>query len=269
MYLDPNWRILTIGDGDLSFSNAIFNHIKPAHLTASVYDSLAELSRKYGDSFYQQLVTKNCRVITELDITKPQSWPNKLSADFDVVIFQFPLIPSFKSKAEFEANKGMDNNLLNRSLLRQFLMNSSAHFLDPNGQQLCFITSKDVKPYCEWNIEHALHRHSNIDYLGSIEFDITKFPGYRIRNVDRDKHVKDTQGTTYVWRTAAQNSQQDQSWLSKLTPAQNMSSSDCCPFCPAGPFTSEQHKLAHESSRKHQRMAFFEKKWTTLLSNEM
>lgn len=266
MYLDPNWRILTIGDGDLSFSHAIFNHIQPAHLTASVYDPLTELSQKYGDDFYQQLIAQDCRVVTQLDITQPDTWPSDLGGDFDVVIFQFPLLPSFKSKAEFEASKGMDNNLLNRRLLRHFLINSVARLLDPKGEQLCFITSKDVKPYCEWNIEHALHRETDIDYLGSIEFDITQFPGYRIRNVDRDKHVKDTQGRTYVWRPAQNQSQPD--WLAKLSPAPLMPESECCPFCPAGPFTSEQHKIAHERSKKHQRMAAFEQQWNTMLAEE-
>ncbi|XQF91397.1 hypothetical protein ACOBV8_20865 (plasmid) [Pseudoalteromonas espejiana] len=30
-----DWRILTVGDGDLSFSNALHAHIKPSKLVAS------------------------------------------------------------------------------------------------------------------------------------------------------------------------------------------------------------------------------------------
>jgi len=38
MYLNPDWTILTVGDGDLSFSNALYRHIKPKKLVASTYD---------------------------------------------------------------------------------------------------------------------------------------------------------------------------------------------------------------------------------------
>jgi len=50
MYLNPNWNILTVGDGDLSFSNALYNHIKPQKLVASTYDAAATLTEKYPDN---------------------------------------------------------------------------------------------------------------------------------------------------------------------------------------------------------------------------
>ena len=75
MIIDKQWRILTIGDGDLSFSNALFKHHQPALLTATVYDSLTTLSNKYNDNFYQQLKKQNIPVFFEFDITKPCSWP--------------------------------------------------------------------------------------------------------------------------------------------------------------------------------------------------
>jgi hypothetical protein len=37
---------------------------------------------------------------------------------------------------------------------------------------------------------------TSLSYVGKMAFNISEFPGYKIRNVDRDKHVKDTQGFT-------------------------------------------------------------------------
>ena len=60
MYLNPNWRILTVGDGDLSFSNAVVNHIKPAKLVASTYDSAETIEQKYQHNALNSL--KKCHV---------------------------------------------------------------------------------------------------------------------------------------------------------------------------------------------------------------
>ncbi|GIC75701.1 class I SAM-dependent methyltransferase [Moritella sp. F3] len=260
MHINPNWRILTIGDGDLSFSNALLQHYAPAQLTATIFDPLATLENKYGDDFYKKLLAHNCQVLTGFDITKPETWSEIKHHSFDLVIFQFPLVPGFTSKTEFNDKcAGIGINTLNRRLLRQFLINSSEQLLDPTGPQLCYITSKDVKPYSEWNIQHSLIRNTDIHFLGEMNFDIANFPGYRIRNVDRDKHVKDTKGITYVWSLRPAN-QLAQALSSQLTPS-TILGDDCCHYCQAGPFTSDQHRESHESSRKHLRMQDFEQQW--------
>lgn len=256
MIIEKQWRILTIGDGDLSFSNSLLTHHQPAHLTATVYDSLETMSAKYGDLFYQKLQAKKCPVLFEFDICNPLSWAGLDKHSFDLVIFQFPLLPAFSSLAEYQHRCAkLDINLLNRSLLRHYLINSSTHFLDPNGAQLCFITSKDVKPYLQWNIENSLHQQTDIHYLGSLPFDIKMFPEYKIRNVDRDKHVKDTKGITYVWSR-----KKEQPILEKLHPAQ-FQSENCCRACRAGPFSTETDRTIHNQSKKHLKMMELERLW--------
>ena len=47
MYINPKWRILTIGDGDLSFSVSLLKNYQPRALTATVFDSQLSLSTKY------------------------------------------------------------------------------------------------------------------------------------------------------------------------------------------------------------------------------
>ena len=271
MILNKNWRILTIGDGDLSFSHSLQKYHDPLSLTATVYDDHQTLSEKYGDDFYQKLASKNVQVLFSFDITKPESWEKIKKLSFDVVIFQFPLLPAFSSfdhyKSTFsDSNSRNENtvvNILNRHLLRQFLLNANEYFLDKKGQLLCYITSKDVKPYREWNIEYALSMKSPLNYLGSSNFDISLFPEYKVRNVDRNKHVRDTKGQTYVWSIKKNHPIQDQ-----LTPA-IFQENNCCQSCRAGPFTTEQEKQAHQQSKKHIKMQSFENAWKSELKKDL
>ena len=202
MYLNPNWRVLTVGDGDLSFSHAVVNHIKPPKLVASTYDSAETIEQKYQHNALSSLKKCNVEVINSFDVTNPSCW-QKLAAhqhSFDVVIFQFPLIPAFVGREAFEKNTQKTSmNVLNRALLHQFIKYANHYALDKSGPMLCYITSKDVKPYREWNIEGSLSDGLKAKYAGQMPFDISQFDGYKIRNVDRDKHVKDTSGITYVF----------------------------------------------------------------------
>lgn len=256
MFLKPNWRILTIGDGDLSFSASLWNHFKPAQLTATVFDSQQALESKYKHHAIGQLQThQNQQLLFGFDVTDPKTWAKLRTHSFDLVIFQFPLVPAFSDPDFFHNMGDISINTLNRLLLRKFLVHCTEYFLDPSGQQLCYITSKDVKPYSEWNIENSLNQDlEHIEYLGSMPFNIEAFPGYKIRNVDRDKHVKDTQGITYVWRPRT-GTQHD--LIEGLT-AKSHQGEKYCEFCKAGPFVSTGDKVLHEQSKKHQLMQQYE-----------
>ncbi|WP_413702066.1 class I SAM-dependent methyltransferase [Psychromonas sp. KJ10-10] len=261
MIIKKKWRILTVGDGDLSFSYSLFKYHRPAHLTATVYDSQSTMTNKYRDNALRSLQQKDVNILFNFDVTNPNSWSTLQKNKFDVVIFQFPLLPAFQSFQEYK-NKAekISVNTLNRQLLRHFLDNAFQYFLDPNGQQLCFITSKDVKPYREWNIENALHKQSNFYYLGSSLFDIQNFPEYKVRNVDRDKHVRDTKGRTYAWTLQKNHA------LKKELEAPIYQEENCCSMCRAGPFTTEFDRNEHNASKKHQQMVQFEALWQALIN---
>lgn len=262
MFIDPNWRILTIGDGDLSFSQSIWQHYKPKFLTATVLDSKSQLVLKYGSQHLDNLELEGVPVLFEFDVTKLNSWQN-LKAEFDLVIFQFPLIPGFVSKESFHQQKiqhGVDIsiNTLNRRLLHLFLKHSFEFFLLSEGARLAYISSKDVKPYIEWNIEDQIHQQLPINYCGSSPFDIDRFSGYKIRNVDRDKHVKETNAFTYVW------SDNPNSEL-PLTPFVSVGEQGC-EICRAGPFTTMQERHSHHGSKKHKRMSDYHRQWLSYLN---
>ncbi|KZN64955.1 class I SAM-dependent methyltransferase [Pseudoalteromonas luteoviolacea] len=259
MKLNPQWRILTVGDGDLSFSYSIQKHLKPTSLVASIYDSESALREKYQEHALDNLLKAGVQVLTKFDVTDVDSWQRLGQQQFDAVIFQFPLIPAFASRDEFKQNQ-LSINTLNRRLLRYFLVNSQSIALDKQGPMLSIITSKDVKPYCEWNLEQTLHQGLNINYLGQTDFNIDLFPNYKIRNVDRDKHVKDTRGISYFWSSQTDTAQ------SLVIP--DYLSDSHCGMCRAGPFLTEQDKQAHHSSKKHKQMSAHEKAWQVFLASE-
>jgi hypothetical protein len=266
MYINPAWRILTIGDGDLSFSYSLLKHYQPAGLTATIFDDYDSLTDKYSAEHYQKLQAQGCKILTGFDVTNSQTWAELNRHQFDLVIFQFPLIPAFNSVEDFHHKCGnklktVSVNTLHRRLLRNYLLNCFNEFLDRNGAQLAFITSKDVKPYRQWNIEQALTINTNINYIGSMPFEIEKFPGYKVRNVDRDKHVKDTQGISYAFSlkntTELDNKLIKPEYLSK----------NYCAACRVGPFYTEQDRIKHIASKRHQKMEIFEQQWLNDLSS--
>lgn len=261
MIIKKEWRILTVGDGDLSFSQSLQKHHQPKHLTATVYDSLKTMNHKYSKNAYHTLQQDKVAVLFSFDVTDINTWSTLTKQSFDVVIFQFPLLPAFRSFDEYKARDAQVSiNTLNRLLLRAFLNNAFEYFLDPQGEQLCFITSKDVKPYREWNIENSLHQESNFHYQGSSRFEINAFPDYKVRNVDRDKHVRNTQGRTYVW------SLQENHPLRAVLDKAIYQDENCCTFCRSGPFSTEYDRHQHNTSKKHQQMIQFEALWSAQLA---
>ncbi|NMM39870.1 class I SAM-dependent methyltransferase [Pseudoalteromonas arctica] len=261
MYLNPNWRILTVGDGDLSFSHALFTDIKPAKLVASTYDSAATITLKYADNALNALRDHHITVLDDFNVTDPQAWQRLNGELFDVVIFQFPLIPAFVGESAYRENTQTTSmNTLNRALLHQYIKYTTELALDSNGPMLCYITSKDVKPYREWNIEGSLNCGLASRYIGQMPFDISSFSGYKIRNVDRDKHVKDTSGTTYVF------SPKETTELHNRLTTPSYLAADSCSLCRVGPFQASEDKQKHLLAKKHQQMLGFEADWQAWLA---
>ena len=268
MKLNKQWRILTVGDGDLSFSHSLSLQFPHSQLIASVYDSEAVLLDKYKNNAYSSLKQKQVKILTEFDVTEPRSWHRISSLSVDVVIFQFPLIPAFSDFDDFK-QQSLSVNTLNRRLLRLYIYFAHKYVLDPAGPMLCIITSKDVKPYREWDIETALligleNQKKTINYLGQMNFDINAFPGYKIRNVDRDKHVKDTQGNVYVFSNQKQTELIDK--LAIPNYAKTDLSNKYCAFCRVGPFYSHLDKLEHLNSKRHKKMSDYHNQWLHFLN---
>ncbi|MCV2885583.1 DUF2431 domain-containing protein [Aestuariibacter sp. AA17] len=261
MYFQPSWRVLTVGDGDLSFSYSLKQRCPSLQLQASVLDSESALSAKYQTHFAQSLQRTGVPVHFGIDITDPASWKGKIVDVFDVVIFQFPLIPQLlKIKGMEEYDRAVQHNLQHRRLLRYFLVHSALHLLCEKGARLSYISSKDVKPYSHWDIENAITLNTGIRYLGKTPFDASDYSEYQVRNVNRDNYVADTRGYTYVYsdKTHHENA------FSLIKPTQR--SGDYCRLCNKGPFGDKKQRDAHILSPRHQRMQTFDQAWHNYLT---
>ena len=255
MYIETGWRIITIGDGDLTFSLSLARKYALTSLTATVLDSESQLRDKYEDNAIDDLRSLGHRIEFNVDINHPDSFTSRLDAEFDLVIFQFPLVPNAgPAKPGKSFHHGEDSNLLNRILLANTLEHGFNYLLSAQGQGLCYITSKDVKPYCDWNIT-SLGRHADIPYLGHCLFSHQHYPGYNLRNVDRDKRVKATAATTYVWGRNTHSGV----LRNLVLPIQKRN--DFCDLCGAGPMLTEQDVEAHLQSRLHRRKQKYESQW--------
>ena len=263
--INPHWRVLTIGDGDLSFSAALAKKLASGHLTATVFDSLQTLSGKYGLAHYQQLKSLGVDVVTSVDVTDPQTWQEigqSNQSKFDLVIFQFPLIPNGFSASQYQQlSEQGSTNTLNRWLLHCFVKHCFEHFLAPDGQRLAVITSKDVKPYRQWNIETSLLKGLTGRYLGRSNFDIESFNGYQVRNVDRDKFVKDTQAYSYYFSDKPQELLE-----TELEIPAYCDDPQYCAMCRVGPIETQQDWQAHLISKRHVKMDEFEQQWHSWLA---
>ena len=265
MVINKNWRVLTIGDGDLSFSASISNHIKPKHLVATVFDDSTCLVDKYSSKFLAELTRNNISVLTGFDVTDSNTWGNLPRHSFDLVIFQFPLVPNNVTYQQHQNNSAVgSSNTINRWLLHQYLAHCFEHFLAKDGQRLAMITSKDVKPYRQWNIETSIVTNLNCDYLGQCDFNFSDYPDYQIRNVDRDKFVKETQAISYLYSDIKQ-----PALSAILTIPDYCDDDNFCTICRVGPINTPNDWQAHVESKRHIQMSNFEQQWQHQLDNQL
>lgn len=258
MYLNNRWRILTVGDGDLSFTQSLLVDKHCSAIVASCLDSEQALCDKYQNNSLKDLRGEGIPVYFETDILRPNTFSSDLKHQFDLVIFQFPLLPNNLTKILPEALHDFSRNVLNRLLIHRFINSCATFFLDPGGINLCYVTSKDVKPYNHWDLENIDPLPGGFRFQGTMTFAQQDFAHYRIRNVDRDKCVNDTKGLTYIW------SKQYCELLSPFISGSAKHRPGNCYLCGAGPFQSDQQKQQHQLSKRHLTLLAYDNEWQSL-----
>ena len=94
-----------------------------------------------------------------------------------------------------------------------------------------------------------------------------------MRNVNRNKQVKSTQGTTYVYslksveicKTIFDN---DSSEYITYNLKNRIPEHKTCQICRTGAFASEHDKLMHFATKKHQQMFDYDLQWSNYLLQE-
>ncbi len=260
MYLPNPCRIITIGDGDLSFSRALLGYVSPENLIATTYDSDSELREKYAKNALEDLLDAGVKVCHELDITSINSTQKLANQWADIVIFNHPLVPTQRSFTQYQKERNKTANLMNRALLDSFLKNSFEYLLAFEGPRLCYITTKSVKPYSHWHLETSLTRNTSYRYLGKQAFEQKLFKNYMIRNVDRDKCVKHQNSDIYCY------SDKPNPTLEAQLTSFEFNKDMHCPLCRKGPFTKDEDWQIHQQTRIHKAQVAYHQSWLDYLS---
>jgi 25S rRNA (uracil2634-N3)-methyltransferase len=105
MYLPKNCRVITIGDGDLSFSRALLAHVSHEDLIATTCDSEDLLRNKHTQNTLDDLVNAEVMVEHSVDVNVLASI-RRLPHNFaDIVIFNHPLVPRQRSHAQTQKER--------------------------------------------------------------------------------------------------------------------------------------------------------------------
>jgi len=180
----PNERILVLGDGDLSFSAGLAEHVNNAEqVTATTFDAAKTTEEKYGAAFLhnaQRVRERGGSVLHGVDARRLQrtlraavarhQLPTKHAGPFDAVVFNFP-------------HTGKQRSHLNKSLVAN-LVEDVPNVLATNGR-VC-VTIKLAPPYDRWDVPSM--ETDAMAFVRRLDFDSSVFPGYR--HVTTEKGAK-------------------------------------------------------------------------------
>jgi 25S rRNA (uracil2634-N3)-methyltransferase len=183
-------KVLTVGDGDFSFSVAVARIVntKPEsqqRVVATSYESEDTLRKCYPDFdlMVDELKFRGATIAYQVDATNIQ--PTLLSKvkeqtlpKFDRIIWNFPC--TAVGKGQDGQNDAMEEN---KDLVRKFVRNAR-HHLSPTGE--LHVCHKTKPPFNQWNLEdvvalEACKESGCLSYHGRVVLDRATLPPYTPR----------------------------------------------------------------------------------------
>ena len=225
----PADDVLTVGDGDLSFTASLsIMSCLPKKITGTVYETLDTIISVYGDEIISgrlaALREKGVGVQFSVDATnfETETTPSK-------IFWNFPCTAEEKGQdgqnQQMESNKQMlrafakecdkiwgDNVGSNSNSNSNSKSNSNSNSnrgkgeIDKSGNVRCdigslFISHKTKPPYNQWSIiELITESSSQLEYSGSFIFDKTLFPTYTNRKALDKKSFTMNDAVCHVFR---------------------------------------------------------------------
>jgi 25S rRNA (uracil2634-N3)-methyltransferase len=162
-------RVLTLGDGDLSFALSLAHEFSSSaqtalNLIATTYESHESLVNTYPDisARMQEIADTDAFLYHDVDATKLESYRFLANKKFNFVLWNFPCIG---------VRNGLDGQVSeldqNKALIKDFF-ESVRPFLESTGE--VHLTHKTVEPFSWWNIEQ-LAMESGFRLVFKIVFD--------------------------------------------------------------------------------------------------
>lgn len=192
-------RILTVGDGDFSFSLALVRTLGPARIHISSYESRANYQTAYPKSGPQVLGElermHNAQVHFQVDATRLQDAFPPSEYQFDFIVFNFPCVPMGPPGKDGQ----MEDIHVNQQLLVEFARQAFP-LLETRGGQL-LISHKSKAAFKNWGITDLVTRESAFHPSKALVFDRCIFPGYINRKARDNKSFPVTDALTFVFST--------------------------------------------------------------------
>ncbi|EEY57623.1 uncharacterized protein PITG_00184 [Phytophthora infestans T30-4] len=171
-------RILTVGDGNFSYSLALARALGPdsgVQLVTTSHESKKSVVETYpdGEKILEELnAMSNVTIQHEVDATDAKQM--KTLGQFDRVIWNFPCVRA--PRGEDGQNEEME---INKKLLNDFFAHV-AQILTPTGE--VHVTHKTKKPFGQWGIE-SIAKANKLRHHQSVVFDRCLYPGYSNKKV--------------------------------------------------------------------------------------
>ncbi|DAZ94906.1 TPA: hypothetical protein N0F65_003076 [Lagenidium giganteum] len=175
-------RVLTVGDGNFSFSLAIAKALAEdenwnGELVATSHESRESVVETYpdGESILTELaaMVPRVRVLHGVDATNAEQM--HALGDFDRVVWNFPCVRV--PRGEDGQNKEMERN---KELLRGFFACVKPMVTARRGQ--VHVTHKTKPPFGQWGLEGLAAAHA-LRHVRSVIFDRYLYPGYSNKKV--------------------------------------------------------------------------------------
>ena len=169
-------RLLTVGDGDFSFSFGLASSGQ-FRVVATSYESEDTMPTTYPNA--QKFITglrglPRAKVFFEVDATRLDcSLDERFRGYFDVILWNFPCV-SHERGADGQVDQLKDN----QKLLRDFFLSLKPYLR--NDLSRVFITHKTIEPFCWWGVE-GIGKDCGYSLAATVQFDICCFPQYSNR----------------------------------------------------------------------------------------
>ena len=200
-------KVLTVGDGDFSYSVAVARIVntKPEsqqRVIATSYESKATLQTCYShfSEMVDELKTRNVTIAYEVDATNIEATllskiKEKKLPKFDRIIWNFPCTAIGGGRDG--QNDAMEEN---KELVRKFVRNAR-HLLTSNGEiHMCH---KSRPPYNQWHLDEvvleACKDNQCLTYHGRVVFDRATLPPYTPRKALNKKSFPYNDAVTYIF----------------------------------------------------------------------
>jgi len=213
LYRRERRRLLTVGDGDFSFSLALARAFGGEGVVATSYETRESLESIYGESCartLEALAETGATVAHGVDASAlDETLPEKCRGEkYDCIVWNFPCVArAADGTAQEAALNGFDARSAeeleaNRALVESFVSGASSYLVPEKGE--IHITHK-VGMQCDWSISKAASscQNSELTCAGAVVFDRMSYPAYKPRKALVAKSFPVTDARTFVFTNSS------------------------------------------------------------------